>query len=375
MSIPLPQGLSSADTARPFAASVPPVLILSLSIPCPNLSIPAVEEVQQYLAGLQARFVDLRQYVNQGRENAVATTYRLQEELHSLQTSLVSIDPATAQVLQSIATAKQQGLDNLEQTITDYDARIPSEKEYIRNMLQECELVDPAQYTSAIQDLGWPSQPDLNFLHAIDNHPQAPPQATSEENTQSLLAPNPESQLIGQLMQLLEYQQQNFDERMRQLEQRQHIREQAPDCTQPTNQRINEKRRRLKINKFQSGSATQAQEWLEHFEHACTYGEFADFEKSEELNICLQGPALKWLMGLPLKIKTSWPLLKNAFVHQFGGGDVPARTALLELKAISQGKIPMTEFGPKLTMLMGKSRDRRRPSTARHTIPENATRF
>jgi hypothetical protein len=101
----------------------------------------------------------------------------------------------------------------------------------------------------------------LNFLHAIDNHPQAPPQATPQENTQASFAPNTESQLIGQLMQLLEYQQQNFDERMRQLEQRQHIREPpAPDRTQPTNQRINEKCRRMQINKFQSGSATQAQE-------------------------------------------------------------------------------------------------------------------
>jgi hypothetical protein len=60
-------------------------------------------------------------------------------------------------------------------------------------------------------------------------------------------------------------------------------------------------------------------------------------------------------MEFPLRIKTSWPLLKNAFVHQFGGGDVPARTALLELKAISQGKTPIAEFGPKLTMLMEKA--------------------
>jgi cob(I)alamin adenosyltransferase len=95
-----------------------------------------VEEGQQYLAGFQARFFDLRQYVDQGREDAVATTYRLQDELHSLQTSLVSTDPITAQVLQSIATAKQQELDNLEQTITEYDARIANEKEYIINMLQ-----------------------------------------------------------------------------------------------------------------------------------------------------------------------------------------------------------------------------------------------
>jgi hypothetical protein len=92
-----------------------------------------VEEGQQYLAGFQARFFDLRQYVDQGREDAVATTYRLQDELH---TSLVSTDPITAQVLQSIATAKQQELDNLEQTITEYDARIANEKEYIINMLQ-----------------------------------------------------------------------------------------------------------------------------------------------------------------------------------------------------------------------------------------------
>ena len=62
------------------------------------------------------------------------------------------------------------------------------------------------------------------------------------------------------------------------------------------------------INKFKSGTATEAQEWLEQFERACTYGMFTDQEKLDELDITLEGPALKRFTRSPAETRSNWTL-------------------------------------------------------------------
>lgn len=110
--------------------------------PCRNPSLPflfpPVEEVQQYLAGMKARFLELRQYVEHGRQEATTNILRLQDELRGLEVFVTSVNPDTAPVIQSISTAKQQELNNLEQTMQSHEARVPREKAYMVSMLPEC---------------------------------------------------------------------------------------------------------------------------------------------------------------------------------------------------------------------------------------------
>lgn len=50
------------------------------------------------------------------------------------------------------------------------------------------------------------------------------------------------------------------------------------------------------------------------------YGLFSSQDKLDELDICLEGSALKWLTGLPTNIRNDWPLLRKSFLYHYGGG-------------------------------------------------------
>lgn len=117
---------------------------------------------------------------------------------------------------------------------------------------------------------------------------------------------------------------------------------------------INDRRRRLKFLSFKSETASEAQDWLEHFERVCQYGKFNEEKMLDELEIHLEGPALKWFSILPPSIKESWFAVKTNFMHHFAGGERP-REPLAELRKITRGSTPMAEFGPKLMDLLDKA--------------------
>jgi hypothetical protein len=48
------------------------------------------------------------------------------------------------------------------------------------------------------------------------------------------------------------------------------------------------------------------------------YGLFSSQDKFHELDICLEGSALKWLTGLPTNIRNDWPLLRKTFLYHLG---------------------------------------------------------
>jgi len=75
----------------------------------------------------------------------------------------------------------------------------------------------------------------------------------------------------------------------------------------------------------------------------------------DELDICLRGPALKWLTSLPNDIRINWMNLQETFMYHFGGGAKPTRVSLAEMKRLRQGNTPMTGFGPKLADLLDKA--------------------
>ncbi|CAO3615626.1 unnamed protein product [Mucor hiemalis] len=78
-----------------------------------------------------------------------------------------------------------------------------------------------------------------------------------------------------------------------------------------------------------------AQRWLYRYETLTNYLGFKDKEKVEELCAVLLGHALSWFNGIPKSTLGSWDLVKQDFLHQYGGGANPTLAAMDELKKLN----------------------------------------
>jgi hypothetical protein len=227
--------------------------------------------------------------------------------------------PEAPAILQSILQEKTQALASLENHIAEWDSQVPKEKQDIATQLQHAYEQDSLTYKMTVEDLQWPSIEVCQDLGAPDQLAIAGPSGHKEPKA----AAQEESILVQQLMELISRQENEFAQRWDDLMKKQQViinqqlaeRDRAQSVQQvPTGQwenltlgqhetsrRLAEKRRRrrLRIRIFKSESATEAQDWLEHFEHACDFGKFTEQEKLEELDIVLEGMVLKWLTGLP----------------------------------------------------------------------------
>jgi predicted aspartyl protease len=346
-------------SGSPFAArhlSVAANQHPTFSEPMGPVSQPAVEEVQAYLVAAKNRFGELKSYIVSGRAQAVQQVQDLETQIDALQQYPGEHIP---DVITTMIQTKQHDLAVLQETIRSLDGRVQEEKELIITMLRECYSSDINQYRMVTRDLEWPSQEECEWLGVpIELRLNVVPEQ------EATVPNNGESVLLGQLRELIAHQESLFNRRIQELEER-NLRQATQPLQQvlptpmpvyPSTQSvINDRRRRLKFLSFKSGTASEAQDWLEHFERVCQYGKFNEGEILDELDIHLEGPALKWLARLPPSIKESWFAVKQNFIHHFAGGERPTRTALAELKKISQGSTPMAEFGPKLMDLLEKA--------------------
>ena len=347
---------------------------VALSEPFAATSRPAVEEVKDHIVAAKQRAQDLQNYVNSGRQEGLDLIANITMEIEGLQQLLAPSGGEIPEILRTMLTNKNNQLAEAQTTLDTLDNQVITEKEIITKMLQECYSADASQYQWATADLEWPSLADCTFLgapaqYAYNIVANQGPTATNQGITAAAQGTSAVDQdgsiLIGQLMELMARQETMFNQRIKEMETRhQLLQAQQPTQTHPvdtpdkpasTFNVIGERRRRIPFTSFKSGTATEAQEWIDHFEQLCHYGKFTETDMLDELSIRLEGPALKWLSGLPTEATANWQNFRSSFVYHYAGGARPTRTALAELKKLVQGNSPMAEFGPKLLDLLEKA--------------------
>ncbi|KAG2215123.1 hypothetical protein INT45_002995 [Circinella minor] len=351
-----------SDIDTPRTPCDPAAVAAATATPRPSVAPMSIEpdffdedQLRHYYQNLKNNYQDLVQYVHQGRNEHVKRRDQLLTGIRTITDTLPFIPPIQRAQLEPVIFSQQQEALAVDQHIAELDQQLQIDRQAMAYEFNTAYNQHPEHFYSLLADTKWPTPEvcqDLQLeptLLTFVRNALSPNTNTINETT---------NQQIHEMHQrILELEASLTKNRLQSSRQPTTATAQIEESQEINNTprllpTIYERRRRTKIPTFSNGDPSTAQHWLEKYIHICEYLQFTPEDQLEELNVALDGPAIKWFSTLQPDQQNNFDQFKSIFLMHFGGGTQPSRNALADLKKLRQNTTPMSKFAPEITDLL-----------------------
>lgn len=345
--IPEPQGTFAPD-------DLPLQPDPDLVVPMDSLSYVAQEDwdINTAFPNFKHTYEEMSAYVRRERQAKVDEYNALMTRVHNVEMSLAFVPPEAARDLMAIIQEHRNQAQTLQDDITAKDEQLGPHKEEMKNNLIRWSSVEANRLQALILEHQWPDPHacmELELPYQFQRFWYQTPQGPSP-NVQEGRGETP---LVAELLRRIQdlerekasWRRNEGPEIKVPLAKPESSQTAGENQTRLKEKTILERRKRARIPHFDQGSVDEAQKWINSYESICkNFLEFSDQEIIDELYAALQGRAGTWFNSLTLDNKKEWRIVKEKFLHQFGGGARPATSAFTKLKSLKQGNMPISEF-------------------------------
>jgi hypothetical protein len=326
-----------------------------LVVPMESLSQAPEEDwdIIQDFPSCKQQYLELAAYVEQGRQEKINECNTLVNRIYSVEMSLQFVPPESAMALMAIIQEHRARVTELEGEIHTKDGLLEPYKNEINSKLLRWSSTDPTRLQDFIYQFQWPDLQacqDLELPYQFTRYwLQGMQHTPAEGTTQEKGGENPMVADLLRRIQDLEKERSSWKktEGNKVAGNKAHTETAiaSGEITNRSDKTIMERRKRARIPTFDQGNVDEAQKWINAYESMCkNFLKFTDQELVDELYAVMHGRAGSWFNSLSTEIKKEWRLVKERFLHQFGGGAKPALSALNKLKTLKQKNMPISEF-------------------------------
>jgi hypothetical protein len=287
-------------------------------------------------------------WVQTGRQTAIDQMNAIIKRVQDIENSLTFIPPESAETLKVIIGEQRAMVDQLARDIQVKDNDIQVLKQSIRNDLMTWARTSKETLMNLMHTFQWPTWQAINDFELPYEFQQLLMTPLAKDNNGTAEESSLVADLKRQIQELKQEQRLWTQQQQGGLEMKSNLAQQPKDKTQEglmNKESLVSRRRRTQIPLFEKGTISDAQKWLNSYESLCkNFLHYSDDELVEELYAVLRGQANNWFTSLNSETKKSWTAVKTQFLHQFGGGSKPALSAIMELKKLQQGNMPISDF-------------------------------
>ncbi|KAG2221706.1 hypothetical protein INT45_002744 [Circinella minor] len=259
------------------------------------------EQLRIYYLQLKNNYQDLVNYIYGRKQALLNQRDEILRGIEGVTTSFPYISQPQRAQIESVLLRQQQEALTLDQHITNLDQQLHVDRQAMAHEFHTAFTQHPDHFQNLLMDTEWPTAEVCQDLHL------SPPLIHFVRQT---LTPIPHNSPLTATHQLHDMQQRllELEASIQQQQQLHHTTTISQSTQQPISSElpstarlsatIHDRRQRIKIPKFSNGDPTTAQHWLETYTRTCDFLHFTLEDRLDELNVTLEGPAIKWFSTL-----------------------------------------------------------------------------